>query len=406
MTNDNRPLVVVLSRNYSTGLGVIRSLGSTEEYIIDMVASIMKKGSSIIASSSRFLRKSVEVPIPAIQTEAGDELVKILMAYEGTHDGPMVLFPTDDYTASVVDRHREQLERIFLMPHVEKEKGKSVIELMDKVVQAEMAQKAGLLTPLEWIISLRGDVAVPDDMVYPCFVKPLQSISGYKTEMKKCDSLEELNAHLSKMKAFHEDRDVLVQEYLKIDKEYDLSGVCVDSRVYIPAVIEKTHVAERERGVTMAGKLVPEDVLGDMVPNVEAMLADFRYTGMVDMEFNVCGDRTYFNEVNLRSGGPNFSYFLNGTNLPDMVVKELLGRGHDPKDEKMEVFGKDFVYEKTAWEDYIYGFMTKKELKRTIASADFTLLQYADDPQPGKVFNKKIRLSAMKHKLLQMIGKE
>ena len=51
MSVGEKPLVIVLSRNYSTGLGIIRSLGAAG-YTVDMVASTKKKGSSIIASCS------------------------------------------------------------------------------------------------------------------------------------------------------------------------------------------------------------------------------------------------------------------------------------------------------------------------------------------------------------------
>ncbi len=406
MINEKKPLVVVLSRNYSTGLGIIRSLGATGEYVIDMVASTMKEGRSIIASSSRYLRKTTEVISSEKQMESAGKIVDALMAYEGTYAGRMVLFPTDDFTAAVIDRSREKLEKVFLMPHVADGQALSVSMLMDKKIQSEMAEKAGLAVPKEWTISLRGEIQIPGDMEYPCFVKPLQSISGYKSEMAACRDGQSLKAHLEKMQQFERERDVLVQEFLEIRQEYDLSGVCLDQEIIIPGIIEKTHVAEHERGVTMAGRLVGKEVLGDLLPKVEEMLRAFRYTGMVDLELNACGDAIYFNEVNLRSGGPNFSYFLNGANLPDIVVKNLLGKPYRREDGELKTFGKTFIYEKTAWEDYINGYMDRNELKAALSGADFTLLEHAEDPQPGKVFRRRIRLSAKKHQMLQLIGKE
>ena len=68
---NNKPLVIVLSRNYSTGLGVIRSLGKAG-YTVDLIASTKKKGSSRIASCSKYVRQSVEVICPEIQEDTGD----------------------------------------------------------------------------------------------------------------------------------------------------------------------------------------------------------------------------------------------------------------------------------------------------------------------------------------------
>lgn len=397
-----KPLVIVLSRNYSTGLGVIRSLGAAG-YTVDLIASTKKKGSSVIASSSKYVRNSVEVLTPKIQGDAGIALIEELMKYAGTSKEKIVLFPVDDFTTSVVDANRGRLKPYFYMPEIAGESYDSIQKVMDKTVQAELAKRAGLFVPDEWLVSLRNEIVVPETVSYPCFVKPLQSISGHKTEMKACRNVDELRTHLLEMQKFYKNRDVLVQEYLSIDKEYDLSGVTIDQDVVIPAVIEKTKVAQHELGVTMCGKIQPVEVLGDTKEKIIALLKSIRYTGMFDMELNLCGDKIYFNEINFRSGGPNYSYYLNGVNLPEIFVKRITGEGHKEEEEKMYEFGKTFVYEKVAWEDYMYSYMTRKELRRCIKEADYTLLQDESDPEPGKLFYKRIRLSALKNKIKNFV---
>ena len=49
METNNKPLVVVLSRNYSTGISVIRSLGAAG-YTVDLVASAFREGRSQVAA--------------------------------------------------------------------------------------------------------------------------------------------------------------------------------------------------------------------------------------------------------------------------------------------------------------------------------------------------------------------
>ena len=49
------------------------------------------------------------------------------------------------------------------------------------------------------------------------------------------------------------------------------------------------------------------------------------------------------------------------------------------------------------------GAKTKAELDDTIGKADFTLLAQADDPAPGKIFSKKIRLSMLKQRTLKLL---
>lgn len=405
MSVGEKPLVIVLSRNYSTGLGIIRSLGAAG-YTVDMIASTKKKGSSIIASCSRYVRNSVEVISPKIQGDSGSGLIKALMKYDNKDKGKTVLFPADDFTASVVDLNRDILKENFVIPSIRREDTESIVSMMDKTVQGEMARRAGIMTPLEWIIPLQGEIVIPEDVVFPCFIKPLQSITGHKTEMAVCHSRQELEKHLEQMRAFYCDRSVLVQEYLHIDKEYDLSGVCLDQEVIIPALIEKTRVARHELGVTMSGKMVPADVLGDTINKIINLMKQFRYTGMFDLELNLCNGRLYFNEVNLRSGGPNFSYFLNGVNLPDIYVRAVTGIPRSPESERMNAFGRTFVYEKVAWEDYINGYMSRQELKVCINDADFTLLASKDDSAPGRCFYRRIRLSALKHRVRRLMGIE
>ncbi len=390
-------LVVVLSRNYSTGLSVIRSLGSAG-YTVDLVASAHKEGNSVIAAKSKYVRNSVEIVSKKVKDGGDVELMDALLAYKGTTEDKPVLFPTDDYTTSIMDLNRSKLEEIFIMPHIVGGGNGSIMKRMDKTVQGTMARSVGLLTPKEWVISLKDDIEIPEDMVYPCFVKPLESVTGYKSEMAACEDKDSLESHLYKLRRKYSNRSILVQEFLNIDYEIDLSGVALDDKIIIPAIIKKTNVAQHEKGVTLAGRVVPYEEMSEEVrEKTDALLRKFRYFGMFDMEFNVVGDKVYFNELNLRSGGPNYSYFASGVNLPALFVEEAIGNGHTEEDEKVAEYGKSFIYDKVAWDDYIYGFMTKKELEESLAKADVTLLANEDDPVPGQIFEKQIKRKYVRH---------
>jgi len=403
MMKKEKPLVIVVSRNYSTGLGVIRALGAAG-YTVDLIASTKKKGSSIIASSSKYIRNSVEVLSPKIQGDSGKGILKELMKYSGREEKPVV-FSVDDFTTTVIDNYREELERHFILPGISEGKNGDLVRFMNKTVQSMLAASSGLNIPLECVIKLSEAIQVPDDIVYPCFVKPLFSAEGRKDEMAVCGNKSELQEQLRKMQDFYADREVLIQEFLHIDKEYDLSGVCLDQEIIIPALIEKTHIAKHERGVTMAGRLVDFSEIGDAAVKITEMLRKVHYTGMFDMEFNLCGNKLYFNEINFRSGGPNYAYYLNGVNLPEIFVRWVTENRFDKNDTFIDSYGKSFVYEKVAWEDYMNGYMTKSEMKECIDNADFTLLADNSDPAPGKWFFKRIRLSAMKHKLKRLLRK-
>lgn len=386
-------LVIVLTRSYATGVGVVRALG-TAGYTVDMIASAREAGMSGFAAKSKYIHHYEEVVSAKFYArgETDGELLEALLKYRGRYGQKPVLFPTDDYTASIMDNNRSLLEDIFLMPGICNGEAGSLSAAMDKTFQSGLARKSGIPTPREWIISLNvNEVEVPQDMVYPCFVKPMESVNGYKREMAVCRGKGELYTHLAKLKHRNRMRDILVQEYLDIEREIDLSGVCIDQNIMIPAIIRKTRVAKYEKGVTLSGMLYPFEDLEPYCGRIIDMMKKFHYIGMFDMEFIVAGGEVYFNEVNFRSGGPHYSYFVSGANLPAVFVDEITGKSHLKQDESVDRFGLNFIYEKVAWEDYLKGYLSKAALKRRIADADFGLLYSREDPAPYKCFLREVK---------------
>lgn len=394
--------IIVLSRNYSTGLGVIRSLGMAG-YNLDLIASVKKSGSSKICSSSKYVNHAVEIKAPDIRLDDGEAIVMELLSYPYNRDN-IILFPADDYTTSIIENYRHVLSDRFIMPRSDKY---SLIRLMDKTFQRKMAEEVGLHVPEEKHIDLRREIEIPQGIKYPVFVKPMDSVSGHKNEMAVVENEEALLAHLQKMQATFWNRVVVVQEYLNIKKEYDFSGICLGDKVIIPGILEKINIAQHERGVTMAGKMHAVSdiaVFKREIQKIVDLLGSFNYYGMFDMEMNLVGRTLYFGEVNFRSGGPNFAYTLSGVNLPSMLAKALKGEDFEITD--INEFGKTYVYEKVAWEDYIHGYLTKEEMQEIIDGADFKLLENPHDPKPGAIFNRKIRMSAMKHKPINALKKK
>jgi predicted ATP-grasp superfamily ATP-dependent carboligase len=385
---------------------VIRALGASG-HRVELIESVKQRGSSYIAAGSRYLQRTVEVYTPSIQESSGEELIQALIAEKRRDpDGECVLFPVDDFSCTIIYSNSRRLtDAGFLMPHTSDGAAHGLTELMDKRLQSEAASAAGLAVPAETVISLRDEIEIPESVVYPCFVKPLKSIAGRKLEMGVFYDREHLRRHLVKMKEAFSDRSVLVQEYLHIDCEYDVSGVCLDERVIIPGVLVKKETSLYERGVTVTGVMRRPDILGDALPKIRKMLASMHYTGVFDMDLSLCGDRLCFGEINLRSGGTNYAFFLSGANLPAVFADEAAHGAHDAADEVIDRFDRTFVYEKVAWEDYIHGFMTKQALDRALSRADLRLLDDPDDPEPGRRFARRIRLSMLKQRVRKRLGR-
>lgn len=397
--------VVIASRYWPTALSLIRSLGAAG-FVVDLAASVPKEGDSRFPASSKYVRRYKETVCRSIKTEDDMELLQVLVDFSADPDAgesdteakKPVLLPADDYTASLIDRNSEMLRELYVIPDAMGGRQGALTELMNKTVQSRMAAECGLLCPAEWIIDLR-DIGIPDDVKYPCYCKPVYSYTGFKGEMAKCGSPDELRSHLEYLRSRNPDRDILVQEFIDIDREMSISGISLRKRdgsgvkVTVPAVIVKGMPAKYERGVAITGSLVSTEVLGDLMEGIEKLLNEMDYNGMFDMDFHCSGDRIYFGEVNLRSGGTSYAYYLSGSNLAAAAVKGLRYGAEAVTDEEtgLSEFGKTFVYEKVLWRDHLQGFLNKEEVSRIVNNADFGLINDPTDPAPGELYDKYVQ---------------
>jgi len=388
--------VIVLGKNPLTSLSAIRPLGKAG-YTVDLLYITNYPERSETAAASRYVRRTDVVP-----KEKEKVLEKLLqIGRENSRKTP--LFPTDDFTASLLGEYREQLEPWFVFPYVI---GGNVSESMDKAFQLKMAAAAGMKTAKSWIIDLKdAPVVVPGDMVYPCFVKPLASVDGSKQEMAICRESTELEKHLQMLRNAMSQRSVMVQEYLTVDHEYTMGGVCRDQEIYLPAVIRKTRIARKARGVTLSGTLVDCSCLAETMEAIFRFLKSMRFVGMFDLELMVTDKGIYFGELNMRPGGPNYIYFLCGVNLPQLAVQALQGT---PWEEPLPlpVLGKRFYNNRVLWEDYINLYLPTEDLIRCLRESDYSLLTDPEDPAPGKIFRHQRTYPSIRGKIKrELMGK-
>lgn len=387
----NSQVVVVVSASSFNALGVVRSLGAAG-YTVELVSSVIREGRSALVASSKYVSHSVETLSLKMKEDNNEQLMDELLKYAGKYEKKPVLVPVDDYTTSIIDLNRDKLEDIFIMPCIVNDTENSTRHYMDKSVQSKIAQKHGLPTPKEWVISIRDeDIIIPDDIVYPCYCKPLESSRGAKNEQLKCDDEDKLIDHLRRLRENYEDRSILVQEFLNIDTEIDMNGVCIDQEIIIPMIIGKEVVGQAQKGVTLVGKTYPVEKLGEEICNkIINMLKEYHYIGMFDMELNIVGGKIYFNELNLRSGAPNYVYTKSGVNLPDLFVKGILGQKYTNEEIVVAEYGKTFLCENVAWKDCLHDFLTKDKIETYMETVDITIVHNSDDPKPGKLFLKDI----------------
>lgn len=379
-------LVVVLSRTSSTALNVIRALGHAG-YTVDLIASAHKEGSFSIVKESKYLRHCVEVFSPKDEDGLDRELVDELLKYAEILDEKIVLFPTDDYTVAVVDTYRAKLETYFILPQIADERFER-ISFVKKDVQSEVAKSFGFNIAKQWIIELT-DLYIPEDVVYPCFCKPFDALTGTKKDNVICEDEEALSHQLHKMRRKNAERKVIIQEYLDITEELFVSGVAIDQKIMIPGVAKVDAFAQYKKSVPLSGTMVPLTNLGEMQDNVNDLMKSFHYTGMFELELYVANDIIYFNEINFRSGMSSFAYLMSGANLPAYYVKAAYQHFSPAEDEVIEQYGKTFLYENIALIDCKKDFMLKADFEQKVQNADILFVQNELDPNPGTLFAEK-----------------
>lgn len=378
--------VIVVARNFSTALGIVRSLGE-KNHSVYFVGGAYKKGALVYASVSKYIKKFTEIVSAEADETHERELINAILSYKNILPKGTVVFPTDDFTAEMVEKNSDTLSEHYLLPHTENESDCSLLQLMDKSVQHSLARKCGLKTAEQWTVCFDSP-ELPPDIIYPCICKPIKSNAGHKDEIKVCAGEMELRQHLDYLSStLGRTGSVLVQQFLSVDYEIDMSGVCLDEKIILPGVIYKHNISKKQSGVTMAGELCKNEILGDTILSVRDFLSSLHLKSMVDLELMVCGNDIYFNELNLRCGGPSYAYTAGGINLPHIFVSAISGKDYSEEEKNTLSFGKRFLYEKVAWEDYFGGYLPYMSLKKLEKNSDICLLKNKKDPLPHLLFS-------------------
>ena len=395
----NNIKVILLGRNYLTSISTARSLGKSG-YSVDLIYAPIRRDTEIV-EACKYIDKVYDVP-----SKKDEDIIEIIKTKYTDKSKTYVLYPTDDHGIYIADSLRNELGDNFVMPFIKGQDESHQLEyFMRKDVQLEIANECGFPSVKSHIIDLADEnMAIPEDVKYPIFLKPVISAHAGKSDMGKCSSKEEVEKRISDTRKKGRLTKFMLQEFINIDSEIVMNGVSDGEKAFIPAIIKKEQVAEFNRGVTLKGKLVSCDEISNLMGKINAYIEKIHYVGMFDLELVVSGDKVYFGEINLRPGGPSYIYTLCGANLPGMALDLLLG-GCLPKENNIQL-NKSFINDKVIWEDYLHGFISKKEFNSLMNTADFCLTDDSEDKGPRKIFDKRMRVRAVKKVIKKIIGKK
>lgn len=379
-----KPVIIVIGRNYTSRLGMIRAVGMAGYDVIVIQTNGVSPNKGI-DSYSKYVRQHF------FAREPDRGLLMDVLRQIAENEGPgNIIIPVDDYASSVIDDNLLELKDLFLFPNVDMAQG-MVNHFMDKSVQKEMARSCGLNVAGGWTVVVKnGKFEIPDSIVYPCFPKPLVSFTGNKTCMVPCGSKNELFKVLESFSSNFPDCDILIEEFKRVDKEYATLGYSDGKSVVLPGMIQVLKDGSgHHKGVTLLGRLLPPAGFSAFFEQLKAFILNLHFVGLFDIDSYESSGQLFFNELNLRFGASGYAVTSKGVNLPEMLIDTLIGN-----DTSLSTSISDeslFVNEKVAYEDLISGYISRKRYNHFMSDDFIHFIKNDEDPEPFVRFSRNQR---------------
>jgi len=384
------PRVVVAGRNYCSNLCMARAIGRAG-YEVEILR-LFKKRPRIKELMKQLMPDAYSKYVKAYHVcilSGKEERVVRRLKNLADPNRKMLLVPVDDLVANIIDDYLDELSEFYLISNVDGCPG-AINRMMSKGVQKELALKAGLPVVNSCVIkSENGEFEIPSSVTYPCFMKPNISKNGLKSTMQKCENEEELIAALTEL-AQKKDIEILVEDYVEIEREYSILGLSTKDGVIGPGFFGAEKGGHKERrGVALTGKVRPCEEHEELINKILEFIGTLNFEGLFDVDLLETKDgKMYFIELNLRFGGSGYAITQSGVNLPGMFADYMvLGKPIDLNC-KIERTGSTFVSEKIMIEEYLNGFLTMDEMKHIMKESDIHFIKDESDKKPYRHFRK------------------
>lgn len=389
--------VVIIGVSFSSRLALARSIGFLDCDITVVAWSsnsndpIPVDGYSKYVDRVLFCKKEEDAFIRLLKEKCVDPNQKV------------ILVPDCDFSVTMIDLHQDELRPFFLLPHINHRQG-AIVEWSDKMHQKQLAARVGMNVANSTIVEIRdGHFDIPDTIHYPCFPKALASVAGGKAGMFCCENEHDLE------RAFQDiitkktpNTKVMVEDFMVIDKEYATLGFSDGENVCIPGIIQFIVGSKTQKGIALQGKVMPIAGFEEITEQFKAFVREIGLVGLFDIDFYESRGKLYFSELNIRYGGSGYVVVKTGVNLPAMFIECMAGRPIEGMDKQVE---REAVYtnERMCYNDLINGFVSLREYRHYIESADILFIQNDEDKKPYKEFRKMVLRAAIKYLIKRTI---
>lgn len=351
--------IIVIGGNHHNTLGVIRSLGRKGIHPIVIIEATDNKP---FVGKSKYISEIYVV-------STGKQVIELL--YHLQNDMKAILIACSDEISSLLDLHRNELVDKYILPGIT-DQGK-LTELMNKQVMCDLAMSVGLDVPKSCFVN--RNIQDYSDMQYPCIIKPLVSKDGKKSDIKICESSNDL------LQYDFSSNPSQIQQYIDKTFEYQLIGCSINEgkEVIVPG---RTIIIHQPNNTNTA--FLHYEPLDGSEPMNKCInfLLKVRYSGLFSMEFLRGKDgKDYFMEINFRNDGNSISVTDAGVNLPYIWVLSCLNKDyHDEVSCPRPIY---VIPEKTIIDLWYKGTLSTKEMIKDFIIAE-TYMDYAkDDPKPS-----------------------
>ncbi|HKV60725.1 MAG TPA: ATP-grasp domain-containing protein [Candidatus Acidoferrum sp.] len=366
---------LVMGADYRA-LGVARSLGRR-----GIPVWVVKQGGHLVAASSRFVARRVPWP------EGSDERkIDFLLELGATHqlDGWM-LFPTDDYTVSLVSRNHEALAQRF-RPTVSP--WEQLRWTCDKRLLHQLARRVRVHQPWTVWPSTREELAAID-CPFPVILKPAVRLKPNSMAIPKAwraENRKSLLALYDEASALVSPENLLVQEIVPGggETQFSYAALCKDGSPLASIVARRTRQYPSDFG--HFSTYVESVDHSQVVEPAERLLAATRFTGLVEVEFkrDPCNGQLKVLDINPRVWGWHTLCKRAGVDFPHLLwllfrdepVPRLRGRAG----ERWMHMSADL---RVAVEEILRGRLSLRAYMRSLSGPMESAIFAWDDPLPG-----------------------
>ena len=373
--------VLVIGGDHQNTLGVIEALGQK-----GVCSHVIILGHI----QSSFVLKSKYVVDGWICQDERDVLSCIQSHFKEEGEKTVAIACCDD-GANILDKNFEQFQSLLFIPTVKK--AGALISWTNKEKMTKTAKALGITIPASWLVV---DTVIPEEIVFPCVVKPITSVNHGKSGFAKCKKREELQAYLNNKE---ENEAVQIQQFIEKDFEFQFIGCSLNGgeEVVIPG---RTHI----KTTTGFNNLVflrydkYDTSFEKTVEDSKRFVKETGYSGLFSIEFMRGIDgKDYFLEMNYRNDGNGIAVTSSGTNLPYIWYLYASGGDYQSEIARSTVKTTYMMPEFSFLMSVFNGEVSLKEWLSDKKKTTCYLTKFKDDMEPWRAYikpNKKALVKA------------